>query len=82
MREFCTFNIGTAQDVGVTRLGNDNWILAYVHLAHDCQVGSHTILANNVQLAGHVHVGDQAILAGYAGVHQFCRIGAHAFIGM
>jgi UDP-N-acetylglucosamine acyltransferase len=82
IREFVTFNLGTAQDEGVTRLGNDNWISAYVHLAHDCQVGSHTIFSNNAQLAGHVHVGDHAILSGYAGVHQFCKIGAHAFIGM
>lgn len=58
IREFCTFNRGTVQDVGVTRLGNDNWIMAYVHLAHDCQIGNHTIFANNAQLAGHVHVGD------------------------
>jgi UDP-N-acetylglucosamine acyltransferase len=82
VREFCTFNLGTAQDKGVTRLGNDNWISAYVHLAHDCQVGSNTIFSNNAQLAGHVEVGDWAILSGYAGVHQFCKIGAHAFIGM
>jgi len=82
VREFVTFNLGTAQDEGVTRLGNDNWISAYVHLAHDCQVGSNTIFSNNAQLAGHVHVGDWAILSGYAGVHQFCKIGAHAFIGM
>jgi UDP-N-acetylglucosamine acyltransferase len=82
IREFCTFNTGTAQDAGVTRLGNDNLILAYVHLAHDCQVGSHTIFSNNATLAGHVHVGDHAILSGFAAIHQFCRIGAHAFIGM
>lgn len=82
VREFCTFNLGTAQDKGVTRLGDDNWISAYVHLAHDCQVGSNTIFSNNAQLAGHVEVGDWAILSGYAGVHQFCKIGAHAFIGM
>lgn len=82
VREFCTFNTGTVQDAGVTRLGNDNWISAYVHLAHDCQVGSNTIFSNNAQLAGHVIVGDWAILSGYAGVHQFCKIGAHAFIGM
>ena len=82
VREFCTFNLGTVQDAGVTRLGNDNWISAYVHLAHDCQVGSNTIFSNNAQLAGHVIVGDWAILSGYAGVHQFCKIGAHAFIGM
>lgn len=78
IREFCTFNIGTAQDVGITRLGNDNWIMAYVHLAHDCHVGSHTIFANNVQLAGHVQVGDHAMLGGFTGVHQFCHIGPHA----
>lgn len=77
IREFCTFNLGTAQDVGVTRIGNDNWIMAYVHIAHDCQVGHHTTFANNAQLAGHVHIDDWAILGGYTGVHQFCRIGAH-----
>ena len=82
VREFCTFNTGTVQDAGVTRLGNDNWISAYVHLAHDCQVGSNTIFSNNAQLAGHVVVGDWAILSGYAGVHQFCKIGEHAFVGM
>lgn len=82
IREFCTFNTGTVQDKGVTRLGNDNWMSAYVHLAHDCQVGSNTIFSNNAQLAGHVEVGDWAILSGFAGVHQFCKIGAHAFIGM
>ncbi len=78
IREFCTFNCGTAQDVGVTRVGSDNWIMAYVHLAHDCQVGNNTIFANNAQLAGHVHVGDFAILGGFTGVHQFVRIGAHS----
>jgi UDP-N-acetylglucosamine acyltransferase len=77
IREFCTFNTGTVQDVGVTRVGSDNWIMAYVHIAHDCQVGNRTILANNAQLAGHVHVDDWAILGGFTGVHQFCRIGAH-----
>lgn len=82
IREFCSFNTGTVQDAGVTRLGNDNWILAYVHLAHDCQVGSHTIFSNNATLAGHVHVGDHAIISGFAAVHQFCKIGAHAFVGM
>lgn len=82
IREFVTMNTGTVQDQGVTRLGHDNWISAYVHLAHDCQVGSHTIFSNNAQLAGHVQVGDHAILSGYCGVHQFCKIGAHAFIGM
>lgn len=79
IREFCTLNCGTAQDAGVTRLGDDNWIMAYVHVAHDCQIGSHTIFANNAQLAGHVHVGDYAILGGFTGVHQFVRIGAHSF---
>ncbi len=82
IREFCTFNRGTAQDGGVTRLGNDNWIMAYVHLAHDCQVGNHTIFANNAQLAGHVQVDDWAILGGHSGVHQFCKIGAHSMLGM
>lgn len=82
VREFCSFNLGTAQDAGVTRLGNDNLILAYVHLAHDCQVGNHTIFSNNATLAGHVHIGDWVILSGFAAIHQFCKIGAHAFIGM
>jgi UDP-N-acetylglucosamine acyltransferase len=82
IREFCTINCGTAQDAGVTRLGNDNWIMAYVHLAHDCQVGNHTIFANNAQLAGHVTVGDWAILGGFTGVHQFVRIGAHSLAGI
>lgn len=82
IREFCTFNCGTVQDAGVTRLGNDNWIMAYVHLAHDCQVGNNTILANNSQLAGHVQVGDWVILGGFTGVHQFVRIGAHSMTGM
>jgi len=77
IREFCTFNLGTAQDAGVTRVGSDNWIMAYVHIAHDCQVGNRTIFANNSQLAGHVHVDDWAILGGYTGVHQFCRVGSH-----
>jgi len=82
IREFCTLNAGTAQDVGVTRLGSDNWIMAYVHLAHDCQVGNHTIFANNSQLAGHVTIGDWAILGGFTGVHQFVRIGAHSLTGI
>ena len=81
IREFCTFHTGTVQDAGVTSLGDDNWVMAYVHLAHDCVVGSHTILANGAQLAGHVHVGDYAIVGGMTGVHQFCRIGAHAMAG-
>jgi UDP-N-acetylglucosamine acyltransferase len=78
IREFCTFNCGTAQDAGVTRIGNDNWMMAYVHVAHDCQVGSHTIFANGASIAGHVHVGDYAILGGLTGVHQFVMIGAHS----
>ncbi|MCX7172518.1 MAG: acyl-ACP--UDP-N-acetylglucosamine O-acyltransferase [Proteobacteria bacterium] len=82
IREFCTFNCGTAQDVGITRLGNDNWIMAYVHLAHDCQVGDHTIFANNAQIAGHVKVGDHAILGGFTAVHQFVRIGAHSITAL
>jgi UDP-N-acetylglucosamine acyltransferase len=77
IREFCTFNRGTVQDAGVTRVGDDNWIMAYVHIAHDCQVGSHTVFANNAQLAGHVHVGDHAILGGFTGVHQYVHVGAH-----
>ena len=82
IREFCTFNIGTVGDQGVTRVGNDNWIMAYVHLAHDCQVGNNTIFANSTQLAGHVHVGDWTILGGFTVVHQFCRLGAHSFTAM
>jgi UDP-N-acetylglucosamine acyltransferase len=82
IREFCTFNLGTVQDKGVTKLGNDNWISAYVHLAHDCVVGSNTIFSNNAQMAGHVEIGDWVIMSGYANVHQFCKIGAHAFVGM
>jgi UDP-N-acetylglucosamine acyltransferase len=82
IREFCTFNRGTSQDVGVTRVGDDNWIMAYVHLAHDCQIGNHTIFANNAQLAGHVQVEDYAILGGFTVVHQFCHIGGHSITGM
>ena len=82
VREFCTFNIGTPQDQGLTRVGDDNWIMAYVHLAHDCMVGNHTIFANNSQLAGHVHVDDWVILGGFTVVHQFVRIGAHAMTAM
>ena len=82
IREFCTFNIGTAAGGGVTQVGNDNWLMAYVHLAHDCKVGSQTIFANNSQLAGHVEVGDWVILGGFTVVHQFVRIGAHAMTAM
>ena len=81
IREFCTFNTGTAQDAGVTRIGDDNWVMAYVHIAHDCQVGSQTILANNATLAGHVHVGDWAIIGGLTGIHQFVKVGAHVMAG-
>ena len=82
IREFCTFNIGTAAGGGVTQVGNDNWLMAYVHLAHDCKVGSQTIFANNSQLAGHVEVGDWVILGGFTVVHQFVRIGTHAMTAM
>ncbi len=82
IREFCTLNLGTVQDAGVTRMGNDNWIMAYVHIAHDCAVGNHTVFANNASLAGHVQVGDHAILGGFTGVHQFCKIGAHVMPGI
>lgn len=77
IREFCTFNRGTVQDKGATRIGNDNWIMAYVHIAHDCQIGNHTIFANNSSLAGHVDVDDYAILGGFTLIHQFCKVGAH-----
>lgn len=82
IREHCTFNTGTSQDAGVTRVGNDNWIMACVHIAHDCQVGNNTTFANHATLAGHVSVGDWVILGGFTGVHQFCRVGAHAFCGV
>lgn len=81
-REYCTVNTGTVQDRGVTEIGDDNWIMAYVHIAHDCVVGSHTIFANNATLGGHVQVGDWAILGGFTGVHQFVRVGAHSFCGV
>ena len=80
--EFVTVNRGTAEGGGATRIGDDNWVMAYVHIAHDCQVGSHTILANNATLAGHVELGDWVVLGGFAGVHQFCKVGAHAFAAM
>jgi UDP-N-acetylglucosamine acyltransferase len=82
IREFCTFNTGTVQDRGVTTIGNHNWIMAYVHIAHDCVVGDRTIFANNASLAGHSEVGDWAILGGFTGVHQFCKIGAHVMTGI
>jgi len=82
IREFVTINRGTGQGGGATRIGDDNWIMAYVHIAHDCQVGNHTVFSNNATLAGHVVIGNHVILSGFSGVHQFCRIGEHAFIGM
>lgn len=78
IREFVTINRGTTQDANITRLGDDNWIMAYVHIAHDCQLGSNIILANNATLAGHVHLEDWVFLGGFTSVHQFCRIGEHA----
>ena len=82
VREFVTINRGTAAGSGTTRIGNDNWLLAYSHIAHDCLIGNHCVFSNNSTLAGHVEVGDWVITGGFAGVHQFCRIGAHAFLGM
>jgi len=82
IREYVTINRGTALDAGVTRLGNDNWIMAYVHFAHDCRIGNHTVFANACQLAGHVEVGDWAVLGATTLVHQFVRIGVHSFTGM
>ena len=81
VREFCTFNTGTTQEDGVTRIGDDNWIMAYVHIAHDCVVGNQTILANNATLAGHVQIGDYAIIGGLTGLHQFTQVGAHVMAG-
>ena len=81
VREFCTLNIGSPGDAGVTRVGDDNWIMAYVHIAHDCQVGNKTILANNTTLGGHVHLADWVIIGGLTGIHQFVKIGAHAMVG-
>ena len=82
IREYCTINRGTAQDQGITRLGSDNWIMAYAHIAHDCVVGNNTIFANNASIAGHVHIGDWAVLGGFTAVHQFCHIGSHAMTSM
>ncbi|MEO8101026.1 MAG: acyl-ACP--UDP-N-acetylglucosamine O-acyltransferase [Betaproteobacteria bacterium] len=82
IREYCSLNRGTVQDRGVTTLGDDNWLMAYVHVAHDCLVGSKTTIANCSQLAGHVHVGDWATLGGFTGVHQFVKIGAHVMCGV
>ncbi len=82
IREYCSFNIGTDDGGGVTQIGHHNWIMAYVHIAHDCQVGDHTIFANNATLAGHVSIQDYAILGGFVGVHQFCTVGELAFLSM
>lgn len=82
IREFVTINRGTKGGGRITRIGNDNWLLAYVHIAHDCQIGDHVVFSSYSALAGHVEVGDWVIISGYAGAHQFCKIGAHAFIGM
>jgi len=81
IREYSTVNPGTAGGGGVTRIGDDNLIMMYVHVAHDCQIGNGIVLANAVQLAGHVVIGDNAILGGQSGVHQFCRVGTGAMIG-
>jgi UDP-N-acetylglucosamine acyltransferase len=81
IREFCTFNTGTRKEEGITRVGSDNWIMAYVHVAHDVRIGDRTVLANGVTLAGHVHIGDWAVVGGLSGVHQFVHIGAHAMVG-
>jgi UDP-N-acetylglucosamine acyltransferase len=81
VREFCTFNTGTRKEEGITRIGDDNWIMAYVHIAHDVRVGNRTVLANNATLAGHVHLGDWAFVGGLAGIHQFVHVGAHAMVG-
>jgi len=82
IREYVSINRGTAQDAGVTRIANDNWIMAYAHIAHDCQVGSHTVFANNATLAGHVEIGDHTVLGGFVGVHQFVKVGAHVMAGI
>ena len=82
IREYCTINRGTSQDKNKTSIGNNNWIMAYVHIAHDCVIGNNAIFANNATLAGHVEVGDWAIFGGFTGAHQFTKIGAHSFIGM
>jgi len=82
IRESCTINRGTIEGTGITRLGNDNWIMAYVHIAHDCKIGSNTVFANNTTLGGHVEVGDYAIFGGFSGAHQFCKIGSHSFLGI
>lgn len=81
IREFVTINRGTMQDAGLTRLGDDNWIMAYVHIAHDCVIGNRTIFANGASLAGHVHIEDDVVLGGFALIYQFTRLGMHSFCG-
>ena len=81
IREFVTINTGTVQDAGITRVGDDNWIMAYVHIAHDCELGNHIVMANAATLGGHVHLGDWAFIGGLTGIHQFVRVGAHAMAG-
>ncbi len=81
IREFCTFNIGSPGDLGLTRVGDDNWIMAYTHVAHDCQIDNHTTLANNTTLGGHVHLGQWVTIGGLTGIHQFVKVGAHAMVG-
>lgn len=81
IREFCTLNLGVPQAGGITTVGDDNWIMAYTHIAHDCHVGNHTTLANNTTLAGHVHLGDWVTVGGLTGIHQFVKVGAHAMVG-
>ncbi len=80
-REFCTVNRGTTHDGGVTRIGDDNLLMSYSHIAHDCQVGNRIVMANCATLGGHVQLGDWVIMGGFSGVHQFCKVGAHAFLG-
>lgn len=80
-REFCTVHRGTIQDEGLTRIGDNNWVMAYVHIAHDCRVGNEVIFSNNATLAGHVQVADYVVCSGFSAVHQFCRLGAHSFLG-
>jgi UDP-N-acetylglucosamine acyltransferase len=81
IREFVTFHVGTVQDKGITRIGDDNWIMAYTHVAHDCVVGSNTTMANNTTLGGHVQIGDWVTVGGLCGIHQFVKVGAHAMLG-
>lgn len=81
IRESCTLNLGTVQDGGITSIGSDNWIMAYIHVAHDCHIGDHNVIANGVQFAGHVHVGNHTLIGGMSGIHQFVRIGDFAMLG-